>query len=65
MSGYGKTRWWERVRRTALDIDARFDHGLHAFGRRIRDGYDRYSVALERLSVSATGNWPSTSQARA
>ncbi len=52
MSGYGKTRWWERVRRAALDIDARFDHGLHAFGRALRDSYDRYSVALERLSVS-------------
>jgi penicillin-binding protein 1A len=52
MSEYGKASWWERARRAALDIDARFDHSLFALGRRIRDAYDRYSVASERLSVT-------------
>jgi len=52
MSDFGKSGWWRRVRRTALDIDARFDHGLNAFGRRIADAWDRYSLASERLSVS-------------
>ena len=43
---------WERFRRKALDVDARFDHSLFSLGRRIRNAYDRYTVIMDRLSLS-------------
>jgi penicillin-binding protein 1A len=52
MSDYRKSSLWERFRRKALDIDARFDHSLFTIGRRIADWYDRYSIAMDRLTLS-------------
>jgi penicillin-binding protein 1A len=52
MTKYRKSGVFDRFRRWALDVDARFDHGLFSFGRRIADGYERFSIAMERLSVT-------------
>jgi penicillin-binding protein 1A len=47
-----KSSLWDRFRRLALDVDARFDHGLFSFGRRIADWYDRICVSMDRLNLT-------------
>jgi penicillin-binding protein 1A len=49
---YRKSSWLDRFRRGALDADARFGHALFAFGRRLREGYARYSLHMDRLSLT-------------
>jgi penicillin-binding protein 1A len=52
MTKYRKSGLFERIRRLALDVDARFDHGLFSLGRRLRDSYERFSVRMDRLALT-------------
>jgi penicillin-binding protein 1A len=52
MTEYRKSTLWKRVRRLALDFDARFDHGLYSAGRRIADWYDSVSIAMDRFNLT-------------
>jgi penicillin-binding protein 1A len=52
MTEYRKSSLWDRFRRLALDVDARFDHGLFSFGRRIADWYDRVCVSMDRFNLT-------------
>ena len=52
MTEYRKSTLWERFRRLALDVDARFDHGLFSTGRRIADWYDRVTVSMDRFNLT-------------
>ncbi|MGL4241014.1 MAG: transglycosylase domain-containing protein [Beijerinckiaceae bacterium] len=51
MASNGKRGVFGRLRRAALDADARLGHGLFLAGRRIREGYDRLSIFSERLII--------------
>ncbi|MFM9974440.1 MAG: transglycosylase domain-containing protein [Beijerinckiaceae bacterium] len=42
----------DRLRRRALDADALFGHALFAVGRRLREGYTRYALFMDRLSLT-------------
>jgi penicillin-binding protein 1A len=52
MTEYRKSGLFERFRRAALDVDARFDHGFFSLRRRVADAYERFSLVMERLSVT-------------
>jgi penicillin-binding protein 1A len=52
MTEYRKSGLFERFRRVALDVDARFDHGFYSLRRRVADAYERFSLVMERLSVT-------------
>ncbi len=45
----GKRGVFGRLRRAALDADARFGHGLFIVGRKLRDGYARLSIFSESM----------------
>ncbi len=51
MTEYRKSSVLDRIRRLALDIDARFDHGTFSFWSRLKENYQRYSIQMDRLSV--------------
>ena len=52
MTEYKKSGLIEYFRRFMLDVDARFDHGLFSLGRRLRNSYERFSVRMDRLSLT-------------
>ncbi|MGL4637468.1 MAG: transglycosylase domain-containing protein, partial [Beijerinckiaceae bacterium] len=51
MTEYRKSSVFDRIRRWALDVDARFDHGTFSFWNRMKEGYQRYSIQMDRLSL--------------
>jgi penicillin-binding protein 1A len=51
MASGGKRGVFGRLRRAALDADARFGHGLFLAGRRIKEGYGRLSIFSEGLRL--------------
>jgi penicillin-binding protein 1A len=51
MASGGKRSVFGRLRRAALDADARFGHGLFVFGRRIKEGYGRLAIFSESLRL--------------
>ncbi|MGL5116338.1 MAG: transglycosylase domain-containing protein [Beijerinckiaceae bacterium] len=54
MNGNGTSGFWTRLRRRARDVDARLDHGLYSFFRKLRNAYIGFSVQLDRLKVTGT-----------
>jgi penicillin-binding protein 1A len=52
VTDYRKTTFWDRLKRTARDVDARFGHALFAIGKKIREGLLQISLHSDRLQLA-------------
>jgi penicillin-binding protein 1A len=57
VTDYRKTTVIDRIKRAALDFDARFGHALYATWAKTKDSYARYSLLMEKLSLSGPSKW--------
>jgi penicillin-binding protein 1A len=57
MASFGKTSWWDRLKRRLLAFDSGIDHGLWDFARRLGEGYRSFSTGMDRLHTSGPRKW--------
>src|SRR6201996_5101135 len=49
--------WRERLRRLALDLDARLDFSVFQGGHWARDTYERFTTFMDRLHIAGGTRW--------
>ena len=57
MRDHQSSDWTTRLKRFALDLDARIDSGLYFAGRWLRELWERFTTFMDRFHVSGWKRW--------
>ena len=49
--------WWKKLQHRMLDLDARIDSAMFWSGKGLREGFERYSIFMDRFYVGRWKRW--------